>query len=175
MTARGAILGVDLGDRRIGLAIADDPTAMPAPLATIRRARTPAQDAATIARAVGGRTLAEVVVGLPLHIGGDEGTQAVATRSWAEAVATELGLPLVLRDERLSSHLAEQRVGPMKRGRSGGPPSASQREAWRARVDREAAAIILRDELDARARTHDVHRLDGPDDRGGREQTESDS
>jgi RNase H-fold protein (predicted Holliday junction resolvase) len=58
---------------------------------------------------------------------------------------------MVLRDERLTSHLAEQRLGPMKRGRSGGPPTASQREAYRARVDREAAAIILQDELDARA------------------------
>jgi hypothetical protein len=39
----------------------------------------------------------------------------------------------------------------MKRGRSGGPPSRTQREAYRARVDREAAAIILQDELDTRA------------------------
>ena len=39
----------------------------------------------------------------------------------------------------------------MKRGRSGGPPSRSQRDAYRGRVDREAAAIILQDELDARA------------------------
>jgi hypothetical protein len=50
-----------------------------------------------------------------------------------------------------ASHLAEQRLGPMKRGRSGGPPSRTQRDAYRARVDREAAAIILQDELDARA------------------------
>ena len=47
--------------------------------------------------------------------------------------------------------MAEGRVGPMKRGRSGGPPSRSQRDAHRARVDREAAAVILPDELDARA------------------------
>ena len=59
--------------------------------------------------------------------------------------------PSPMRDERLSSHLAEQRLGPMKRGRSGGPPPAAQREVYRSRVDREAAAIILQDELDARA------------------------
>ena len=41
----------------------------------------------------------------------------------------------------------------MKRGRSGGPPSKTQRDAYRGRVDREAAAIILQDELDARAAT----------------------
>jgi RNase H-fold protein (predicted Holliday junction resolvase) len=58
---------------------------------------------------------------------------------------------MTYRDERLTSHLAEQRLGPMPRGRSGGPPTAHQRDAYRARVDREAAAIILQDELDARA------------------------
>jgi RNase H-fold protein (predicted Holliday junction resolvase) len=67
------------------------------------------------------------------------------------AVAERLDLPLTLRDERLTSHVAETRLGPMKRGRSGGPPSKTQRDAYRARVDREAASIILQDELDARA------------------------
>ena len=70
---------------------------------------------------------------------------------WAAAIETRLGLPLSLRDERLTSYLAEARLGLMKRGRSGGPPSKTQRDAYRARVDREAASIILQDELDARA------------------------
>jgi RNase H-fold protein (predicted Holliday junction resolvase) len=65
-------------------------------------------------------------------------------------MAERIGVPIVFRDERLTSHLAEDRLGPMKRGRSGGPPSRTQRDAYRARVDREAAAIILQDELDAR-------------------------
>ena len=64
-------------------------------------------------------------------------------------MAERLALPVGLRDERLTSHVAEGRLGPMKRGRSGGPPSKTQRDAYRARVDREAAAIILQDELDA--------------------------
>ena len=70
--------------------------------------------------------------------------------TWARAVGEQLGLPVTLRDERLSSHLAESRLGPMPRGRSGGPPSSTQRDRYRERVDREAAAIILQDELDAR-------------------------
>jgi RNase H-fold protein (predicted Holliday junction resolvase) len=74
---------------------------------------------------------------------------AVAT-AWAEAVADQLALPVTLRDERLSSHLAESRLGPMPRGRSGGPPSRTQRDRYREKVDREAAAIILQDEIDAR-------------------------
>ncbi len=75
---------------------------------------------------------------------------AGAARAWASAVGTGLALPVTLRDERLSSHRAQERLGPMPRGRSGGPPTPSQREAYRARVDREAAAIILHDELAAR-------------------------
>ena len=75
---------------------------------------------------------------------------AVQTRAWGDAIRERLDLPLSFRDERLSSHLAEARLGPMKRGRSGGPPSKTQRDAYRARVDREAAAIILQDELDTR-------------------------
>ena len=92
-----------------------------------------------------------MVVGLPLEAAGQEGAQARITREWVDAVRPLLDVPLRYRDERLTSHLAEQRLGPMKRGRSGGPPSRTQRDTYRARVDREAAAIILQDELDARA------------------------
>jgi RNase H-fold protein (predicted Holliday junction resolvase) len=81
---------------------------------------------------------------------------ARAAREWAEAISKRLELPVSLRDERLSSHLAESRIGPMPRGRSGGAPSRTQRERYRGRVDREAAAIILQDELDAR-RTSGEH------------------
>jgi RNase H-fold protein (predicted Holliday junction resolvase) len=80
---------------------------------------------------------------------GGEGPQATRTRQWAEAVASATGLSLWFRDERLTSERAERRIGGAGRGRSGGPPSAAQREAYRARVDREAAALILQDELDA--------------------------
>ena len=144
------ILGIDLGDRRIGLAVADrDGPAMA--LTTLRRAATAALDAAALGRIAAEQRATELVVGLPLHTSGDEGHQAELTRAWVAAVEPLVGLPIVFRDERLTSHLAEQRLGPMKRGRSGGPPTRSQREAHRGRVDREAAAIILQDELDARA------------------------
>jgi len=142
------LLGIDLGDRRIGLAIAEDGPARP--LATIRRGATASDDTAAIDALVRAHAIEELVVGLPLDMAGGEGPQAAATRAWAAAVAPALGLPMALRDERLSSHVAETRVGPMPRGRSGGPPTAAQRERHRARVDREAAAVILQDELDAR-------------------------
>ncbi len=144
------LLGIDLGARRIGLAVSD-PAGPPQALVTIRRARTPTEDAVTVRRIALEQGVGELVVGLPLEAAGQEGTQAAITRAWAAAIDPLVALPITFRDERWTSHLAEQRLGPMKRGRSGGPPSATQREAHRARVDREAAAIILQDELDARA------------------------
>jgi len=149
------ILGLDLGERRIGVAVAD-PGGRALPLTTLRRGRQPAADAAAIVRLAGEQDAAELVVGLPLEASGAEGPQARVTRAWVEAVSPLVPLPVTLRDERYSSHLAEGRLGPMKRGRSGGPPSAAQRDAHRARVDREAAAIILQDELDARSRLGDA-------------------
>lgn len=150
--ASGRILGIDLGQRRIGLAIADADGLAARSLATINRAPSlaPADDAATLARFVAEQGVTELVVGLPLEAGGAPGPMAEAATAWARAVGIELGLPVTLRDERLSSHLAESRLGPMPRGRSGGPPSRTQRDRYRERVDREAAAIILQDELDAR-------------------------
>jgi putative Holliday junction resolvase len=149
-----AILGLDLGERRIGIAIADGDGVGARPLATLRRSRDIATDALAIEALVTTHDVVELVVGLPLEAGGGEGPQAAITRSWSAGVQRHLPdwLTLTLRDERLSSHVAETRLGPMPRGRSGGPPTKTQRDAYRARVDREAAAVILQDELDARRR-----------------------
>jgi putative Holliday junction resolvase len=154
------LLGIDLGERRVGLAIADGDGSPARPLETIRRSRTPADDARRIATIAAANEVGELVVGLPLEAAGHSGTQAESTRQWVAAISPLVGLPVSLRDERLTSHLAEQRLGPMKRGRSGGPPTPTQREAYRARVDREAAAIILQDELDARAAARPTQKRD---------------
>lgn len=146
------LLGIDLGERRIGVAVAD-PDGRARPHQTLRRARTVAADAEAIQRVIDEQGAGELIVGLPLEADGREGPQVAITRSWVEALTPMLtGVTIRFRDERLSSHVAEGRIGPMKRGRSGGPPTATQRAAHRARIDREAAAIILQDELDARAR-----------------------
>jgi putative Holliday junction resolvase len=145
------LLGIDLGERRIGVAIAEDDGSMARPHSTLNRAAFPDRDAAALAALVATHEIDEIIVGLPLEASGVEGPQARITRDWVNAIATQLPVPVSYRDERLTSHVAEGRVGPMKRGRSGGPPSRTQRDVHRARVDREAAAIILQDELDARA------------------------
>lgn len=148
------LLGIDLGERRIGVALADGDGSPARPWMTLRRASDPARDAAALEQLIAANRVDEIIVGLPLEASGSEGPQSTITREWAAAIAERLDVPLTFRDERLSSHVAEGRLGPMKRGRSGGPPSKTQRDAHRARVDREAAAIILQDELDARAARH---------------------
>jgi putative Holliday junction resolvase len=150
--AGSRLVGLDLGARRIGVAIADTDGGRAIPLLTLRRVRTPEGDSVALARVVAEQHVVEIVVGLPLEASGTEGPQAKLTRDWVAGALVSLGIPVAFRDERLSSHRAEERIGPMKRGRSGGPPTRMQRERYRERIDREAAAIILQDELDARAR-----------------------
>jgi putative Holliday junction resolvase len=143
------LLGIDLGDRRIGVAVGDLATGSVVPLATLRRARKVEQDADVLGRLAREQRIAALVVGLPLDMDGSEGPQAARTREWAAAIETATALPIRFRDERLTSVRAEQRLGPAGRGASGGPPSPARLEAYRARIDREAAALILQDEIDA--------------------------
>jgi len=144
------VLGIDLGTRRIGLAVADAGIDIARPLATVNRGASLEADAATIERICREQAVTELVVGLPVEAKGTEGEMAATARDWASGLGSHLGLPVTMRDERLSSFEAERRLGRMPRGRSGGAPSRTQRNAFRARIDREAASVILQDELDAR-------------------------
>jgi putative holliday junction resolvase len=144
------ILGIDLGERRIGLAVAESGIGGARPLSTIGRARTIDADADALGRVCREQGVTELVVGLPIEAGGQEGAMAAGARAWAREIGARLAMPVTMRDERLSSFEAEQRLGRMPRGRSGGAPTRAQRNAYRARIDREAAAVILQDELDAR-------------------------
>jgi putative holliday junction resolvase len=155
----GTMLGVDLGDRRIGIAVGSAASGVARPLTTMGRSRTPQEDARVLSRLAAEQGAEWLVVGLPLNSDGSEGPQAARTREWVAAVAAETGLPVRFRNEHLSSVRAEHRIGGRARGRSGGPPSPAQREAQRARVDREAAALILQDEFDGMAGTD---RTSGP-------------
>jgi putative Holliday junction resolvase len=144
------LLGVDLGARRIGLAIADAGVGIARPLQTVNRGASLDADAEILAAICREQAVVELVVGLPVEARGTEGEMASAAREWAAAIGERLALPVTMRDERLSSFEAERRLGRMPRGRAGGPPSRTQRNAFRAKVDREAASVILQDELDAR-------------------------
>jgi len=144
------LLGIDLGDRRIGLAVAATQAGGARGLATVMRG-TLDDDAAALAHVVAEQRIDELIVGLPLLPSGDEGEQAAATRAWAEPLGRRLGLPVSMQDERFSSRAAEATVGPARRGHDGGPPGRSARSSQRAAVDREAARRILQAALDGRA------------------------
>ena len=139
-------LGIDLGDRRIGLALRED-SAAPRGLPTMMRLATAAADSERLRTIAAEGRVTELVVGLPLHSDGSVGTQATATLRWASEVASALQLPIIFVDERYSSQRAEESLGRAARGSNGGAPGPARREARRAAVDREAARLILEDAL----------------------------
>ena len=139
-------LGIDLGERRIGLALREE-SAAPRGLPTMMRRRTASADSERLRTIAAEGRVTELVVGLPLHSDGSVSPQATATLHWATEVAQALQLPIIFVDERYSSQRAEASLGRAARGSNGGAPGPARREARRAAVDREAARLILEDAL----------------------------
>lgn len=138
---RGRVLGLDLGDVRIGVAISDADRRLALPLGTVR-AGAPA-DLRAIAKLVGENDVTLVVLGLPLLLSGEEGPRARQAAAFAAALQQLLRIPLVLQDERLSTVEAE---GALRRaGKRGGD--------LRRAVDQSAATVILQSYLDAARRS----------------------
>lgn len=143
-------LGVDFGQRRIGLALSDDTALLARPWRTIAAGPTPAASATMLADLIARLRAAEdpeaaelggVVVGLPRRLNGEDTDQTAPARLFAEHVGALCGLQVHLQDERLSSHEAEARL-------------AERERDWRrrkAQLDAASAAIILQDYLDGRA------------------------
>ena len=75
------LLGIDLGERRVGIALSDGDASPARPLVTLRRARDIAGDVAAIRALVDAHRIDELVVGLPLDMSGGEGSQALLTRA----------------------------------------------------------------------------------------------
>lgn len=140
------VLGIDLGRRRIGLAVSDATRTLARPLRTIERGpsdRRAAADLAAVARQLAGEPdgLAQVVVGLPRRLDGSPTHETAHVLEMVEALRRLLSVPVDTQDERLSSHEAESRL------------AVGERD-WRkrkARLDAAAAAVILQDYLDAHA------------------------
>ena len=131
------LLAIDLGSRRIGLALADTLSGAVRPLATVRRA-APARDAQTLARLVAEQRIDELVVGLPLNMDGSEGPRAQSTRTFAANLSRLTDLPIAMWDERLSTAAVERALIEADRSRA--------RRA--ALIDKLAAAYILQGALD---------------------------
>ena len=137
MPEKGRVLGLDLGDVRIGVAISDPDRKVAVPFGTVHTG-APA-DLKAIASIVGENEVTLVVVGNPLMMSGETGTRARHAEEFAGALRQFLPVPVVLHDERLSTAEAERAL---KEAGAGG------RERRRA-VDRSAAAVILQSYLDA--------------------------
>ncbi|MEM6622241.1 MAG: Holliday junction resolvase RuvX [Pseudomonadota bacterium] len=107
LAGRGALMGLDPGTRTIGVAVSDGLQMTATALETIQRRRFKA-DAARLAEIAQHRTIAGVVIGLPLNMDGSEGPRCQSARAFARNVLQALDLPVVLWDERLSTVAAER-------------------------------------------------------------------
>ena len=146
------MLGVDVGERRIGLALSDASAVLATPLRVLTVSRPAEQGAIAVLREIAILTnqedgLAGIVVGLPRSLDGSSHRQTMHVLSFVETLRRCTTLPVHLQDERLSSHEAESRLAQLEKN-------------WRrrkARLDAAAAAVILQDFLDhqRRPRTRD--------------------
>jgi putative Holliday junction resolvase len=136
-------VGLDVGERRIGVAISDATRTLARPLAVLQIGRL---DAAAVARTADEITrykaeddgVTAIVVGLPRRLDGRPTDLTAAVQAFASDLAARTGLPVALQDERLTSREAESRL-------------AVRDKDWRSRkkrLDAAAAAIILQDHLD---------------------------
>lgn len=103
----GAIAGLDLGTKTIGVAVSDGLRRIATPLLTIRRTKFTA-DAAQLQQIAASRGLAGLVLGMPRNMDGSEGPRAQSTRAFARNLSQILPLPIGFWDERLSTVAAER-------------------------------------------------------------------
>ena len=135
----GRILGLDLGSKRIGLALSDPELPIALPEGTLER-KGLARDLAALKKLVQERDVRRIVVGLPIHMNGSKGPEAIAAETFARQLAEATGLPVDLQDERwttLEAHRALRATGHDARAR-------------RAHVDAVAASLLLRVYLERR-------------------------
>ncbi len=140
MSARA--LGIDLGERRIGVAVSDGEGRVATPLTVIERSGSRGRDHQQIAELVSEYEAEVVVVGLPLSLDGSSGPAARGAGNEAQELEAALGVPVLTHDERLTTVIAERALA--ESGLSG--------RARRQRVDMVAASVILQGWLDATGR-----------------------
>jgi putative Holliday junction resolvase len=134
---RGALLGLDLGSKTIGVAASDPDRRFAAPVETIRR-KSAAADAERLLALAAERQAVAFVLGLPLNMDGSEGPRAQSTRAFARNLARHTDLPIALWDERLSTAAVEREL----------IAADASRKKRAAVIDAHAAAFILQGALD---------------------------
>lgn len=135
MGVTGRLLGLDIGGKRIGVAISDEMGLVASPVAMVPRGPGSAREIKQHADRLGAVGL---VIGLPVGLSGKEGPQAAEVRAFVEEISPEIGLPVEWWDERLSTTIAEKSLI------AGG----TRRDKRKQQVDAAAAAVILQGYLD---------------------------
>lgn len=130
------ILGLDIGSKRIGVAVSDETGTIATPVGVVRRGPG---DIEELRGLVERWDVTRIVAGLPTGLSGREGPQAGAVRQYADAVARALGLRLQYWDERLTTAIAERAL----------IEAGTRRAKRKERIDAVAAAVILQGYLDA--------------------------
>jgi putative Holliday junction resolvase len=141
LPARGALIGLDLGTKTIGVATSDPDRRLATTVETVAR-KTFSADAARILAVAAERSAAGFVLGLPVNMDGSEGPRAQSTRAFARNLARLTELPIALWDERLSTAAVERELiaADVSRGKR------------KAVIDQHAAVFILQGALDRLAR-----------------------
>jgi len=137
LPARGALIGLDLGSKTIGVAASDPDRRVAAPVETIARKRF-SLDAQRISTLATERRAVGYVLGLPVNMDGTEGPRAQATRAFARNFAKLTELPIALWDERLSTAAVERAL----------IAADASRAKRKAVIDQHAATYILQGALD---------------------------
>jgi len=135
------VLGIDLGSKRIGIAVSDRSGTIASPLTVLQRSGSVARDHQQIAALVREEEAEAVVVGLPLNMNGSSGPAAQAAIKEANALATVVGVPVHTSDERRTTVSADRAM--MEAGMN----AVKRRKV----VDKVAAAVILQHWLDGRS------------------------
>jgi putative Holliday junction resolvase len=140
------VLGLDVGERRIGAAISDPDARLAVPIRAIERPPLRTQDASdsnateSIFSLVKEYSAQLVVVGMPISLSGEEGPQAKKTKRFSDKLAKALGVPVATWDERLSTVAASSALN----------SSGARANKKRKLLDSSAAAIILQSYLDSK-------------------------
>ena len=132
-------MALDVGDRRIGVALSDPTGMLATPLTAVDRIAAKPSDIDEILRIAREQGAESIIVGLPLTLSGAEGDQARSVRGFVADLSARAGLPVDTVDERLSTVQAQRMMR----------ESGSSRSRDRGRLDASAAAVILQAYLDA--------------------------
>ena len=132
-------LGLDIGEKRVGVALSDPSGTVATPL-TVLDAKRLAADITPLRRLVDDYEAVALVVGLPLTMAGEEGPQALEVRRIAGSFSERLGIPVAYQDERLSSAAAERSMA----------ESGADARRRRGHVDMVAATLLLQTYLDSK-------------------------